>query len=214
MYTAADPINSAMAALSISGNPPRNAADQSSASVPPALTVALPTVTSLTVALPTIQNPGGSPASKLAWCRDVLSLVDRLHASRNFTAVASEPPPPGPIHIADQQLYRLVQVAVPLVILISEPQPTPSQLPVHVAEAIYLRATFTATGAYPQFVQHSPRAAFRDYERAARCGFTAAWFKLGRDYETFGDFAHAKDCFERGAKGGDESSLYVTDLLF
>ncbi|TCD60032.1 hypothetical protein EIP91_010853, partial [Steccherinum ochraceum] len=86
--------------------------------------------------------------------------------------------------------------------------PVPSPMPLHVAEAIYLRATCAASGAYPQYIPHNPRTAFRDFELAAKSGYYAAWFKLGRDYENFGDSGHAKDCFERGVKYGVESCLY------
>ena len=86
----------------------------------------------------------------------------------------------------------------------------PQPIPLHVAEAIYLRATFAASGAYPDQVKQNPRAAFRDFEQAARSGYNAAWFRLGRDYENFNDAVHAKDCFERGVKLGVESCCYVS----
>ena len=87
--------------------------------------------------------------------------------------------------------------------------PVQGALPAFVAEAIYMRALCASTGVFPQFVPHDPRTAFRDFERAAKSGHHAAWFKLGREYENFGDMQHAKDCFERGAKHGVESCLYV-----
>ncbi|KZP30970.1 HCP-like protein [Athelia psychrophila] len=62
--------------------------------------------------------------------------------------------------------------------------------------------------AYPGQVAQNPRTAFRDLEAAARGGYAPAWFKLGRDYENFSDFAHAKDCFERWAKARVESCVY------
>jgi len=96
-----------------------------------------------------------------------------------------------------------------MVLQFANPNPVPQQLPPHVAEAIYLRAKFESTGGYPQFVPQNPRMAFRDYERAARAGFSGAWFKLGRDYENFGDSPHAKDCYERGIRNNNENCLYV-----
>lgn len=202
-----DPLASSMSGLAIATTPPPPL-QRTQNDGPPSLTAPLPTVASLTAALPAIQNPAGDPASKLAWARDVLSLVDRLDASARSTSAASEPPPPGPVNITDQGLARLSQVAVPLVAQLANPQPPPNPLPLYVAEAIYHRANLAASGAFPQFLPHNPRSAFRDYERAARAGFHAGWFKLGRDYETFGDAPHAKDCFERGIKYGNESSLY------
>ena len=179
---------------------------------PPSLTAPLPTIASLIAALPNIQTPGIIPTSKVAWCRDVISLVDRLYVAPNQTGSAD--PPSGPIHVADQELNNLVEIAIPMILQFANPNPIPQPFPLHIAESIYLRATFEATGAYPQFVPQNPRMAFRDFERAARAGFSAAWFKLGRDYENFGDFPHAKDCYERGIRNNNESSLYVSARSF
>lgn len=95
-----------------------------------------------------------------------------------------------------------------MVLSIASASQTP--LPPHVAEAVFLRATFEASGAHPEFVKSNPRSAFRDFETAARAGYHAAWFRLGRDYERFGDEGHARDCFERGVRVGVESCLYVS----
>jgi tetratricopeptide (TPR) repeat protein len=145
----------------------------------------------------------------MAWSRDVIGLVDRLYVAPNQTDTSD--PPSGPIHIADEELNNLVEIAIPIILQFANPNPVPQPLPLHVAEGIYLRAIFQSTGAYPQFVPQSPRSAFRDFERAARGGFSAAWFKLGRDYENFGDFQHAKDCYERGIRNNNESCLYVRE---
>ena len=190
-----------MSSLSFSDTPRRKSPESNT---PPSLTVHLPTISSLIAALPSVQN---GPASKIAWCRDVIGLVDRLYVTPNQTASAD--PPTGPIHVADQELNNLVEIAIPMVLQFANPNPVPQPLPSHVAEAIYLRAIFEATGSYPRFVPQNPRMAFRDFERAARAGFSAAWFKLGRDYENFGDFPHARDCYERGIRGNNESCLYV-----
>ncbi|KAH8073806.1 hypothetical protein BXZ70DRAFT_1081194 [Cristinia sonorae] len=185
---------------------------QQNSSGQPSLTIPLPTIPLLTAALPSIQRPDRDPASSVAWIRDVLGLVERAHqnhlATANAPNVNSTDIPVGPVRIGDPQLQRLVDVALPLVQELSSPQPFPSPVPPHVAEAIYLRATCAASGAYPQFIPHNPRTAFRDFEQSAKNGYHAAWFKLGRDYENFGDAGHAKDCFERGVKYGVESCLY------
>lgn len=131
-------------------------------------------------------------------------LVDRAQQDPS-----SDTPPMGPAVIQDQQLLRLVQIAVPMVVQIASAQ-HPNPMPVFAAEAIYLRATFAASGAYPDHVQHNPRVAFRDFEQAARAGYAQAWFRLGRDYENFNDTAHARDCFERGVKLNVESCVYVS----
>ncbi|KAF8137269.1 HCP-like protein [Boletus edulis] len=168
----------------------------------PSLTAPLPTIQSLATALPTIQQSSHDPALKITWARDVLMLVDR--AQQN---ASDDTPPVGPVTIQDPQLLRLVQIAVPLVLQIASAQ-YPNQIPVFAAEAIYLRATFAASGAYPDHVQHNPRLAFRDFEQSARAGYAQAWFRLGRDYENFNDAAHARDCFERGVKLNVESCVY------
>ena len=196
-------------AMSFSNDPQKKGPDSNG---PPSLTAPLPTIASLSAALPTIQTPGIIPTSKVAWCRDVIGLVDRLYVAPNQTGSAD--PPSGPIHVADQELNNLVEIAIPMILQFANPNPIPQPFPLHIAEAIYLRATFEATGAYPQFVPQNPRMAFRDFERAARAGFSAAWFKLGRDYENFGDFPHAKDCYERGIRNNNESSLYVSARSF
>ena len=149
-----------------------------------------------------MQDPSFDPAKKVVWCRDIFFLVDRL----NQTVPES---PTGPVHIEDPQLLRLTQIAVPTILAIASPQPLPNPIPPHVAEAIYLRATLESSGTFPEDVPLNPRVAFRDYEQAARAGYPQAWFKLGRDYEGFGDDKHARTCFERGVKAGIESCIYV-----
>ena len=170
---------------------------------PPSLISPLPTIATLSAALPSIQQPNHDPNLKITWCRDVLFLVDRLQK------IASTDTPVGPNYISDPQLARLAQIAVPLVLRIASTQPIPNPMPIYIAEALYLRATFASSGAHPDLVPHSPRSAFRDFEQAARGGYASAWFKLGRDYENFNDIAHARECFERGVKLGVESCVYV-----
>ncbi|KIK36716.1 hypothetical protein CY34DRAFT_811059 [Suillus luteus UH-Slu-Lm8-n1] len=178
-------------------HPPSRAQSQSAV---PSLTAPIPTIQSLSTALPTIQQPAHDPALKLAWARDVLLLVDRTRYP-SATDI-----PAGPVTITDPQLQRLVATAVPLVQHVASINQQP--LPLFAAEAVYIRATLESSGAYPDRIPHNPRQAFRDFETAARAGYAAAWFRLGRDYENFNDAVHAKDCFERGAKLGVESCVY------
>jgi hypothetical protein len=199
-----DSLVPAMASMTFSDTPQNRVSDSNS---PPSLTAPLPTISSLIAALPSVQSSNNSPASKIAWSRDVINLVDRLYVAPNQTD--STDPVSGPINVADQELNNLVDIAIPLILQFANPVPVPQTLPPYVAEAIYLRATFESTGAHPKFVQQNSRTAFRDFERAARAGFSGAWFKLGRDYENFGDFPHAKDCYERGIRNNNESCLYV-----
>ncbi|TFK63725.1 HCP-like protein [Pluteus cervinus] len=165
------------------------------------LTAPMPTLSQLTQAAPTIQTPSHDPALKMTWCRDVFFLIER-----SIGANTSNDPPVGPISIPDPQLARLAQIAVPIVLQLSNVQQTP--LPPWAAEAIYYRATFSASGAYPEHILHNPRLAFKDFEVSARGGYVQGWFRLGRDYENFNDASHARDCFERGVKLGSESCCY------
>lgn len=168
----------------------------------PSLTASLPTLQLLQSALPSIQIPSFDPSQKIIWARDVLFLVDKQ------SATSSTDTPIGPAIIHDPALFRLVQIALPIVLAIAA-SATPGQIQGYVAEALFLRATFEASGAYPDYIPHNPRSAFRDFEAAARGGYAAAWFRLGRDYENFNDVTHARDCFERGVKLGVESCAYV-----
>lgn len=188
-----------------------------SGTAPPSLTAPLPTVAGLTTLVPSVRQAGYDPVQKVAWCRDVLSLVNRAEGLQvtgaNPVNVVSTDVAVGPVRIGDPQLQRLIDVAIPLVIEISSPNPMPRPTPAHISEAVYLRATCEASGAFPQFIKRDPRTAFRDFEFAARHGYPAAWFRIGRDYENFGDVPHAKDAFERGVKVGDERCLYVSLII-
>ncbi|KAI0759270.1 hypothetical protein BD413DRAFT_675032 [Trametes elegans] len=174
---------------------------------PPSLTAPLPTVAILSVQQSAITQSSANPARKIAWCKEVLALVDRAQQLSARSNSNSTDPAVGPAQIDDPELQKLVNVAIPIILQIASQAPH-GPLPPHVAEAIYMRATCAATGIYPQFIPHDPRNAFRDFERAAKAGFHAAWFKLGREYENFGDVQHAKECFERGMKHGVESCYY------
>ncbi|KIK60278.1 hypothetical protein GYMLUDRAFT_43568 [Collybiopsis luxurians FD-317 M1] len=176
-------------------------------SSPPSLTAPLPTIPALTQAMPTIQNPQHDPALRVAWVRDVFFLVEKAHALASGTPFGE--PPNGPVVIMDEGLLKLTQVAVPIILSIAGTAAQGSNsLPAYVAEALYHRASLTASGSFPEHIQKNPRQAFRDFEQAARAGYGKAWFRIGRDYEGFGDVAHAKECFERGVRAGVASCLY------
>ncbi|KAJ7016328.1 hypothetical protein C8F04DRAFT_1346769 [Mycena alexandri] len=93
----------------------------------------------------------------------------------------------------------LTLAAVPLIL---------AQAQAAVPEAVYYRATFAAAGTYPALLLPNPRAAFRDFEAAARAGWSPAWFRLARDYEAFSDTAHVLDCLNSGAKARDAAALH------
>ncbi|EED77779.1 predicted protein [Postia placenta Mad-698-R] len=174
---------------------------------PPSLTAPLPTIPSLFAQLPSVEQPNYDPGFKVAWCRDVLALVDRAQQLHQPDSSTTEFPE-GPARIEDPELQRLVDIALPLLIRLSSTSPAQTPAPPHVSESIYLLATCEASGAYPQHVQRDPRAAFRHFEQAAKAGHYTAWFRLGRDYENFNDAEHARQCFERGVKRGVESCIY------
>ncbi|KJA14221.1 hypothetical protein HYPSUDRAFT_150673, partial [Hypholoma sublateritium FD-334 SS-4] len=170
----------------------------------PALTAPIPILSQLQEAAQHVVSPTHDPALKIAWCRDVFVLVDRASGG-----LAATDPPVGPITLVDTALDRLAHTAIPIVLqLATSHNPAQGKMPLHVAEAISMRANFSASGAFPDLIRHNPRTAFRDFEAAARGGYNQAWFRLGRDYENFNDHAHAKECFERGVKLNVESCLY------
>jgi hypothetical protein len=188
-----------------------------------ALTAELPSIKTLLEAMPAIQQPHFDPSLKITWARDVLFLADRahhLHVTLTTQGVApslTDPiVAPLPFAALDPDLAQMVTAAVPMVLGICAPFPagqphSSSSAPLEPwqAEAIYMRAVLSSTGAFPTHIAHNPKLAFRDFETAARGGYAGAWFRLGRDYETFGDLKHARECFERGARLGVESCLYV-----
>ena len=190
--------------------PPAPPAPRSfSAASPPSLTAPLPVISQLQSAASIIQSPAHDPVLKVAWCRDIFFLIDLAQRKSVPNSVPGSDPPVGPVIITDPVLSRLAQIAVPLVLQLSQSHnPAQGKIPPFIAEAISMRATLAATGAFPDFVRHNPRGAFRDFESAARGGFPAAWFRLGRDYENFNDHSHARDCFERGVRLNVESCLY------
>ncbi|KAL0579576.1 hypothetical protein V5O48_002414 [Marasmius crinis-equi] len=205
-----------MSAMSIGSGPSSNSPPPAGPT-PSQLTIPLPTVTSLITSIDTIQR--APPATQIQWCRDVLFLVDKAAATTaalastypNSSSSSSTEPPSGPVTIDDAQLARLAQVAVPIVLQMASQAPASgsmSGIPPHVAEALYHRACLTSSGAFPEHIKQNPRQAFRDFESAARGGHGRAWFRIGRDYESFGDLVHAKECFERGVKNGIGACMY------
>ncbi|KAJ3865389.1 HCP-like protein [Lentinula novae-zelandiae] len=173
----------------------------SSSSSSSSLTATLPTIPSLSSSTPT---PTSDPAIKVAWSRDVFFLIERAHA------IASGSPPGepinGPVLITDKALLDLANIAIPFILEIASLPPSPSNP--YIAESIYHRASLLASGAFPEYTPKNPRSAFRDFETAARAGYGKAWFRIGRDYEGFGDTTHARECFERGVRAGVAGCMY------
>ncbi|KAH8112507.1 HCP-like protein [Phellopilus nigrolimitatus] len=174
----------------------------------PSLVATLPTVSSLEALLSTIQSPNADAASRVEWIRDVLFLVNRTSASSGSTSAGTDLAT-GPAQIDDPALQRLAGTAIELLLVLIPVLPSSgTKLGPAVAESLYLRATLSVSGAFPEHIAPNPRSAFRAFEAAARAGHHAAWFRLGRDYEAFGDAPHARECFERGARHGDAGCVY------
>ncbi|KAG8780450.1 hypothetical protein FRC15_009550 [Serendipita sp. 397] len=185
---------------------------------PPQLTVPLPTVTTLTASLNPVMN-SRDPTSKVAWCKDVLNTLEKV-IQANGANIGDGParqllvqtggPNPG-LSESDAALLKLSETAVSTIVTILTP-PLPvgpnNAMPPFIAEALFLRGQVIAAGTFPEKLPKSPRDAFRDFEASARGGYAPGWFKLGRDYETVGDIARAKDCFERGVQRGVGSCFY------
>ncbi|KAG8713848.1 hypothetical protein FRC09_018256 [Ceratobasidium sp. 395] len=178
-------------------SPPPNFDEQAPSGGAPAIVSPMPTVSSLLAA----ESRVTKPSHIIAWAKAVLALVDRVQ-----TDVDPEHPKP----LSDPVLARLANVAIQHVTSIASIWPIGSTAPVpaHVAEALYLRGSLEASGAFPEKIPRDQRAAFRDYEAAARQGYAPGWFKLGRDYESVKDIAHAREVFERGARVKETSCLY------
>ena len=163
---------------------------------PPQLTVQLPTVTSLSSSANTVLASRDA-GSKVAWCKDVLSALDRAIQANGGTVgegtakelLSGSGGPAGGISEADMALLRLSNTAVATLMQILAP-PLPigpnNAMPPHLAEALFLRGQVISSGTFPERLPKSPRDAFRDFEASARGGYAPAWFKLGRDYETVG----------------------------
>lgn len=179
----------------------RNNTSQPSTPKPPELTAPIPTLESLLDAQRTLpQNP--APHTHLAWIRDTFFVIERLNP----------PSETGTITVTDAAQRGLATSAASALLVICSSQGAPPP-----PEALYLRGILYSTGCAPDVVSRSPREAFRDFEAAARAGWAKSWFKVGRDYETVGDIARARDCFERGMRANVESCYYVSfqlDLIF
>ncbi|KZV97618.1 HCP-like protein [Exidia glandulosa HHB12029] len=154
----------------------------------PVLEMPRPTVQSLTDKIPGL---GAAVDVKVAWAKEVLSLVERTHAST----------PQKGSTIVDGALNRLVETAI-RDILEAAAGPDPD------AQALYLRGTLASSGSFPSFVARNPKEAFRDFDASARKGAVAAWFNIARDYEAVGDLERAKQSLERGARLNVESCYY------
>ncbi|KAL5527015.1 hypothetical protein ACEPAF_8744 [Sanghuangporus sanghuang] len=186
------------------------------------LAAPFPSIETLQNALSSLQNPTATDSSRVAWIRDVLLLVKRAssaaeenRASCSAVPLVSNTLPSGPVRISDPVLRSLAESAVALLISIIPGLPDrKEELTPPLAEALFIRATITASGAFPDFITANPRNAFREFERSARAGFPHSWFRLGRDYEGVGDVVHARQCFEKGESEGDTGCIYRIGMAY
>ena len=204
------PMIQSMSGLTISPNPRQNIpqlnmSPPQSAMESPSLVFPLPSVFDLKDVEPHLSEL--SIDAQVTWIRDVLSLVTRVTSPS--PASSGTDLQTGPVHIEDTELQQLADSAITHLLNIVPTAPSAgTKMPKANAEALYIRATLTASGAFPSQIPQNSRVAFRTFEAAARAGHYTAWFRLGRDYEAFGDSSHARDCFERGARSDDVSCLY------
>ncbi|QRW04880.1 chitin synthase regulatory factor [Ceratobasidium sp. AG-Ba] len=178
-------------------SPPPNFDEPVAAGGPPAIVAPMPTISSLVAA----ESRVTKPSHVIAWAKAVLALVNRVQPDVD---------PDHPKPLADPVLARLANVAIQHVTSFASTWPIGSSdpVPAYVAEALYLRGTLEASGAFPEKIPRDQRAAFRDFEASARQGYAPGWFKLGRDYESVKDIGHAREVFERGARVKETSCLY------
>ncbi|EJC99101.1 HCP-like protein [Fomitiporia mediterranea MF3/22] len=209
-------LSQSMLGLSLQGSPPRR---ETTLSPSPsslqgdvsALTAPLSTTPLLLEVLRTGRLGSSTVERKCRFIRDVLFLVNRTSSPLAVSAELQT----GPLIIDDQDLAELLEAAVELLLeVVSTIPPAGTKLAPPIAEAIYHWACLTSTGAFPSRLPENPRTAFRAFETSARAGYSASWFKLGRNYEAFDDSRRAKDCFERGAKAEDVSCLYRLGMAY
>ncbi|TFY67033.1 hypothetical protein EVJ58_g1891 [Rhodofomes roseus] len=176
------------------------------------LVTRLPTVATLSVQLNAVQEPSYDPAGQVAWCHEVLDLVQRTQRLQASTSSVNPGRPPSgtPARIAEPDLQRLIDVAVPMLLkLAGRKKATQNFVPGYISEAIYLCSTCEASGAFPQHVAHNPKHAFTQCEQAAKVGYHPAWLDLARDFEKFGDAVHARECYEHGAAHAVPGCLFL-----
>ena len=78
----------------------------------PSLTAPLPTIATLFTLLRSVEQPSFDPVRKVAWCRDVLFLIQRSQqrGASSSSSVSTEVPV-GAARIEDPELQRLANVA-------------------------------------------------------------------------------------------------------
>ena len=160
----------------------------------------------------------GPPSARLAWARQLVRHVRRTLPPPAPTPAPSKKPTSEPSKAlptnlpTDPVLAGLLDQALTFILSLAHPAQGASAgaKDLVYAEALFVSADLSATGEFPTFKVKDLRTSFRSFESSARAGWQASWYRLGRDYEGVGDPTRAVECFERGVKGMDKSSLYVS----
>lgn len=169
-----------------------------SSQTPTAITITAVTPASLQHILDTSLD-SSSDEVKLGWAHDVIRLLDKHIESTSSSHSSSTLDIP-------ESISTLLIPAIPIIISsTTHPSPPLSSL------SHYLKAHLQSTGSCPEEIPKDPRQAFKDFEVAARTGYTRGWFRLGRDYEVCGEIKRAKECYARGVKKGEAECLYVSN---
>ncbi|QRV80227.1 Tyrosine kinase domain protein [Ceratobasidium sp. AG-Ba] len=158
----------------------------------------MPTISSLLATESTLVKP----SHIISWCKTVLDLVSRTELA--------DPDVSGLRPATSTSLLELASVAIGHITTVASLWSLDSvnRVPLHVAEALYLRGTLRANGAFREKVAHNPEAAYRDFEAAAKLGYVAGWFRLGKALENSNRIQDARALFEYGAKLKEPNCLY------
>lgn len=195
--------------LSVHSSAASSTSGASSSSIPPVV-APLPTVEKLIKTQSELDR--WQDGEKLAWAEDVLRILDRLlnpgGSPTEIPATSNGSDVPTPQIDLPYELNELLGTAVPIIISTTSHPSTALA-----STALYLRAKLLSTGACSDLLPKDQRQAFRDFEAAAKSGEARAWFRLGRDYEGFGDLGRARECFEKGKNKGDCECTYVSSNL-
>lgn len=132
------------------------------------------------------QAAGQDIVAVIRWARDLLRYVERTVTSTS---------------ISDPRLVQWIDDAIKNILYAASLMPP-------IPEALYLRAELGMSGSFPSLIPRNPKVAFRDFEAAANAEYAQAWYKIGREYESFKDAGRAKSAYESGLRLGDATCTY------
>ena len=158
----------------------------------------LPTVGELLSSVDSLASLRKTDALK--WALNALYHVDRVVYPNGISSCFEPSTTRLPTH-----LKLLLDTAVPAISMLVNDEDSSIA-----AVAIYLRASLLASGAAGDLMPKDRRRAFKDFELAARKGYHRAWYRLGKDYESVGEYKRAKECYDRGSLKGDCECNFVS----